>query len=122
MKKINLEKFADGALAEKFNIGFKDVLENIADINTESKKKRKLIVELTFDPDEERELSSVDIAVKTKLAPNKSANTKLMIGVDDGGQVIASEFKKQVQGQQYMKVDEEGKVDTEGLKIIRGRG
>lgn len=111
-KHINLEEFAEGALAEKFNIGFEDVLENIADLNTDPKKKRKMTVELTFTPDEERELSLVDIIVKTKLVPNKTVSTKLLIG-SDGGEVIANEYKNQVKGQQHMK------VDTEGIKIVK---
>src|SRR5690554_2038454 len=104
---INLEKFAGGALAEKFNIGLKEVLENIADPNTEPKKKRKLTVELTFDPDEERELSIVDIIVKTKLVSPKSVATKILIDKDGKGGIIASEYKNQLKGQQYLTVDEE---------------
>lgn len=128
-KMINLEKFADGALAEKFNIGLKEVLENIADLNTDSKKKRKLTLELSFSPDEERELSMVDIAVKTKLIPSMSVGTKILIDKDGQGGVIASEYQNRLKGQQYIKVDEEtgevltgddhDKVDTEGIKLIK---
>ncbi|WP_257279280.1 hypothetical protein [Clostridium botulinum] len=38
-KMINLETFADGALAEKINMALKEVLENIADPNTDYKTK-----------------------------------------------------------------------------------
>lgn len=123
---IDLEKFAGGALTEKFNMGLREVLENISDLNTDAKKKRKMTVELTFSPDEERELSMVDIIVKTKLAPNMPVATKLLIDKDGNGGIIASEYGKQIKGQQYMKVDEEtgdvscGKdVDTNGIKLIK---
>lgn len=125
---INLEKFAGGALAEKFNMGLKEVLENIADPNTEAKKKRKLTIELTFNPDEERELSLVDILVKTKLEPSKAVATKILIDKDGKGGVIASEYNNQLKGQQYLKVDEdtgeiltddEGGVDIEGIKLVK---
>ncbi len=123
---INLEKFAGGALAEKFNIGLKEVLENIADPNTEAKKKRKLTVELTFNPDEERELSLVDILVKTKLEPPKAVATKILIDKDGQGGIIASEYNNQLRGQQYLKVDEDtgeiladDDVDMEGIKLVK---
>ncbi|MDB2123699.1 hypothetical protein [Clostridium paraputrificum] len=45
---INLESFADGALAEKVNIALKEVLANITDPNTEYKTKRKLTIDMTF--------------------------------------------------------------------------
>lgn len=124
---INLEKFAGGALAEKFNIALKEVLENIADPNTAAKAKRKLTVELTFTPDEERELSMVDIVVKTKLEPPKSVATKILIDKDGNGGIIASEYNNQIKGQQYMKIDEESgkitngsnEVDLKGIKLIK---
>lgn len=127
---INLEKFAEGALAEKFNTGLKEVLENIADPNTEAKKKRKMTVELTFNPDEERELSLVDIVVKTKLMPKKPIATKIMIDRDGNGGIVASEYKNQLKGQQYLKVDEETgeiltpeeeerSVDIKGIKLVK---
>lgn len=129
MEKIfDLEKFAGGALAEKFNIGLQEVLENIADPNTDPKKKRKLTLELSFEPDEERELSMVDIVVKTKLQPNMPVATKIIIDKDGEGGIVASEYKNQLKGQQHMKVDEETgeilqddkeDVDIEGIKLIK---
>jgi len=125
---INLEKFAGGALAEKFNVGLKEVLENIADPNTDARKKRKMTVELEFKSDEERELSMVDIVVKTKLAPNMPVATKIIIDKDGQGGIVASEYNNQVKGQRYMRVDEEtgeilqdddDKVDTRGIKILK---
>lgn len=124
---IDLEKFAGGALAEKFNIALKEVLENIADPNTAPKAKRKLTIELTFTPDEERELSLVDIVVKTKLEPQKGVATKILIDKDGNGGIIASEYNNQIKGQQYMKIDEESgkitndsnEVDLKGIKLIK---
>lgn len=126
---IDLEKFAGGALAEKFNMGLKEVLENIADPNTDPKKKRKLTLELSFEPDEERELSMVDIVVKTKLQPNMPVATKIIIDKDGEGGIVASEYKNQLRGQQHMKVDEETgeildddkdvDIDIEGIKLIK---
>lgn len=126
---INLEQFADGALAEKFNIALKEVLENIADPNTPFKTKRKLTIDLTFITDEERELSVVGIETKTKLAQPKGVATKIIIDRDGKGGVIASEYGKQIRGQRYMQVDEEtGEIlepsnnhdlDIKGIKLVK---
>lgn len=126
-KIINLEKFAGGALSEKFNIAYKEVLENILDPNTEHKIKRKLTLELSFKVTKDRELSMVDISTKTKLAPNAPTSTKILIDRDGNGGVIASEYEKQLAGQTYMKVDEETgelqtnekDVDIDGIKLVK---
>ena len=126
---INLESFADGALAEKVNMALKDVLENIKDPNTEYKLKRKLTLDLTFTVGEDRELTEVDIATKTKLAPTKPVNTRIIIGTDGKGGVLASEYKKQVPGQSVMRVDEETgeivttaeekEIDLDGIRLVK---
>ena len=127
-KMINLEKFAGGALAEKFNIALKEVLENISDPNTEFKTKRKLTLEFEFLASEDRELSIVAIAAKTKLAPTKSIATKILIDRDGNDGIIASEYNNQLKGQQYLEVDEETgeiidpnnrKIDIAGIKLVR---
>ena len=129
IKMINLETFAEGALAEKINMALKEVLGNIADPNTDFKKKRKLTLEMTFTSGEDRELAEVSILTKTKLAPNKPVATKIIIGTDGKGGILASEFKKQVPGQSTMRVDEETgevlttaeekEVDLTGIKLIK---
>lgn len=128
-KIIDLEKFADGALSEKFNTGLKEVLENIADPNTETKKKRKLMIELNFTPDDERELSMVDITVKTKLVPHTPVATKIIIDQDGQGGIVASEYQNRLKGQQYIRIDEETgevltddedrEIDIQGIKLIK---
>lgn len=127
--KIDLETFAGGALSERFNMAYQEVLENIMDPNTEFKIKRKVTLELSFKATEDRELSVIDISTKTKLAPNAPTSTKILIDRDGNGNVVASEYDKQYAGQQYMKVDEETgelltndssqTIDTEGIKLVR---
>ena len=132
-KMINLETLADGALAEKVNIALKEVLANIADPNTEWKTKRKLTVDITFQAQEDRELALLDIQTKTKLAPPKSVGTRIVIGTDGKGGIVASEFGKQIPGQSTMRVNEEtgevtttaeekeqeNVVDLEGIKLVK---
>lgn len=126
---INLESFVDGALAEKVNMALKEVLANITDPNTEYKTKRKLTIDMTFTAGEDRELTEVDIVAKTKLASAKPLNTRIIIGTDGKGGVLASEFKKQIPGQSAMRVDEstgeiittaeEKEIDLDGIRLVK---
>ena len=133
-KIINLETLAEGGLTEKVNMALREVLNNIADPNTDYKVKRKLTIDITFIPQEDRDLALLDIQTKTKLAPPKSIGTKIVIGTDGKGGVMASEFGKQIPGQSVMRVDEEtGEVlttaeekaaqeqqfNTEGIKLVK---
>lgn len=105
---ISLDKFAGGALVEKFNTAMNEVAENIYDPNTNIDVKRKLIIEITLKcTDEDRNLVGVEIATKTKLAPLKGSTTKILIDKDHlNGNILATEFKSQIFGQNYFVVDE----------------
>ena len=126
-KMINLETLVDGALAEKVNVALKEVLENIQDPNTDWKIKRGLTINIKFEAQEDRELALLDISTTTKLAPKKSVGTKIIIGTDGKGGVIASEFKKQIPGQSAMRETEDGEmtttaempVDLKGIKLVK---
>ena len=126
-KNINLQEFAGGALAERFNGALKEVLENLQDPNTSHTAKRKLTITLDFQTNEAREISSVDIVAKTKLVPAKAITTSLIMDINCEGEVIASEYKKQIVGQVAMTVDSEtGEVGSteeysnlEGLQIVK---
>ena len=48
---IDLNTFADGALAERFHQEFERVMENMADLNTDPKKARKIVLTLSFAGD-----------------------------------------------------------------------
>lgn len=120
-KVINFNDFAGGALAEQLNTELSKVLENIADPNTDAKTKRKVTLTLTFKPDEDRELSVVDIKTQAKLASPRPLSTKILIDRDlNTGKVVGAEYRKQVPGQVTMEIDEEtnDKALSE-LKIVK---
>jgi 5S rRNA maturation endonuclease (ribonuclease M5) len=129
--KFNLETLAGGAFTERVNQALKEVAENIVDPNTDHKFKRKVTIDLTFITKEDRDLTEVDIVAKTKLAPRTAVHTKILLDKDFDGEVIASEFRKQIPGQVYIKVDketgeilDEGKSDSEtadlkGLQLVK---
>lgn len=120
MNRVDIDKLAGGAVAERFNEAFKKVMENIADPNTDHKITRKVTLELTFAASEDRCLSQVSVTAKTKLAPQKSVATKFLIDRDMGsGEILATEFKNQIPGQTYIKVPYENpKVDESTGEII----
>lgn len=48
MSKVNLETFAGGALQEKFDRAFKEVVENMQDPNTSFKNKRVVTIKIAM--------------------------------------------------------------------------
>ncbi len=97
---INLDKFAGGALAERANQAITQVLENIKDPNTDHKTKRKVTLELTFETDLEREMTQVSVVAKVKIAPQSPVSSIILIDTDTEGEVLGTEFRKQIPGQQ----------------------
>lgn len=129
MSKVNLETFAGGALQEKFDDAMEKVLVNMTDPNTPWKNKRKIIVEVSFEQNEDRDDSTVNVSVVPKLAPVKPVSTRMAIGKDlETGEVFAEEYGSQCRGQ--MTLDDyqgqrnqvvDGKtVDTETGEIREG--
>lgn len=103
--KINLETLAGGAFAERTRQAVQEVMENIADPNTDYKTKRKVTIDITFTTAEDREVIECDAIAKVKLAPKLSVHAKFLLDKNLDGEVIASEFKKQIPGQTTMKVN-----------------
>ncbi|MEG2649229.1 MAG: replication terminator protein [Anaerovoracaceae bacterium] len=106
-KRINLESFMEGGFSERINEGIEEVSQNIADLNTDWKKKREITIKVVFETNEARELTNVTVECKPKLVPKKPIKTSIVIDKTMQGQVLVSEFKKQIPGQGYMKVDDE---------------
>lgn len=67
---INLSEFNNGAVQEKFERALAEVVSNISNPNTDSKKKRKITITLTMAPiNDNRDTLATDVEVKTALAP-----------------------------------------------------
>lgn len=91
---FDLTTIADGAAAERVNLEFQKLIENIADPNTDAKKVRKLQINISFTADEARDIASVSVQAKSTLAPAKSVETKIMLDRDMRGQVVAAELRQ----------------------------
>lgn len=120
MKQVNLEKFAGGALSQQVSRAINQAMRNMQDVNTPSKDKRKVLVELTFEQDEKREDVQVLINVKTKLASTIPSKTKFYVGKDlDTGEVNFQEYgnKDTMKGQMEMN-QETGQIEEVGPKNV----
>lgn len=107
---FNLSSIADGGLQEKVDRALAKVAENILDPNTDATKKRKVTVNITLAPNEDRYSVSVSTDVKTMLAPETGVGTTLLVGKDHG-KPVANELKSGAVGQTY--IDDEGKQRTD---------
>lgn len=100
MQSVNLETFAGGALQEKFDDAMEKVLLNMMDPNTPWKNKREITVKVTFEQNEDRTDTTVNVAVVPKLAPVKPIGTRMAIGKNlKTGDVFAEEYGTQLRGQ-----------------------
>lgn len=113
---INLNSLAEGAVAERVGIELQKLAANVMDRNTEWKKARKLTLTITIKPNEKREIGSVDIDVKTTLAPAMGVSTTIIFGMDNAGNAHAAEL---VSGQKdQMMIDNDGDLaDDRGNKV-----
>lgn len=117
MGQVDLSNFANGAVAERFNIELQKVLENIADPNTDPKKARKLQLNITLKGNENRDVASVGVQAKSTLSPARDIETSIVLDVDSTGSVVGSELKSGIKGQTF--IDDNGEVrDDKGNEII----
>ena len=116
---ISLQDVAGGALQEKANQAFAQVMKNMQDPNTPWKNKRKINICLTFEQNEDRTDCTCDISVDTKLAAVKPVSTKFCTEKDlSTGEIYAQEYGPGIRGQmsfEDMEQSTEGKtVEVEG--------
>jgi len=94
---VTLTTLLDGAAVELFQFELDRVLRNIENENTDPKAARKIVVEVTFLPDDDRGAGYVDVKVNGKLAAIRSDQKRVYFGRDHN-QPVAREFDpKQIQ-------------------------
>jgi hypothetical protein len=87
----NVLNMGQGAIAEAAQIAFQQILENINDPNTSALAKRKMTLELTFAPvDDRRREFRISVVATSKLAPNVPTVTTIFVG-RRGGKLAAEE-------------------------------
>ncbi|WP_163583308.1 replication terminator protein [Gracilibacillus saliphilus] len=113
---VDLNAFANGEVAARFNYELQQLLENIADPNTDHKKARKLTMTLTLKPNEAREIVDTSIQVKSSPAPRKDVGSVILIDRDETGKTVGAELKSGTKGQTYL--DDDGTVKDDKGEVI----
>jgi hypothetical protein len=68
-EQVNLSNLCGGAVEEVFQRELAEILNNIGDINTDPEAKRKITLEFTLQPFEDRSGAQVTFACKSKVVP-----------------------------------------------------
>lgn len=102
---LNLDQLAQGGLQELFDMNVKKIFENIQDLNTEAKIKRKMTITLEFTPDDNRGAISMHSLVKLALAPTIGVGTTILAGVNSNGEIEANELQSSAPGQTFLDME-----------------
>jgi len=81
---VGLDNLGKGAALVLFDGELRKVLDNIADVNTMPKAKRKITLEVTFMPTDDRQMGQVAIDCKAKLAARRGESTAVFFAIVDG--------------------------------------
>lgn len=113
---VNLNEFAEGALAARFNEELQKVLDNIADPNTEPHKVRTITVQVKIHGDDSRDIVNASVLAKSKLLHAKEVETKIMMDADRMGNVVGKELRSGIKNQMF--IDPDGDVaQDDGEKV-----
>lgn len=97
--KSSLLQFAKGAIQERVDYEVARVVDNILDMNTEAKAKRKVVLTVEMVPDDDRQVVKIAASAKSTLAPVTPIGTSLVITADGNGEMVLAEIVPQVPGQ-----------------------
>lgn len=95
----SLLQMAKGAIQERVDYEVTRVVDNLLDMNTEAKAKRKVVLTITMATDDDRRVVKVEASAKSTLAPVTPIGTSLVITADGNGEMMLAEIIPQVPGQ-----------------------
>lgn len=98
-QKASILDMAKGAIMERVDYEMGRVIQNILDPNTDPKKARKIVVELTFVPSSDRSFIQVGAVAKSKLESTTMIQTSLSTYTPMDGQPQFIENTAQAAGQ-----------------------
>lgn len=118
----DLNKFMNGALAEKMELAMVEVAENILDPNYPAKGKRKITATITFDPDEQRDIAKATLEVRTTLAARKPMEQRVLFNRDRAGKANMAELNSADPNQLEIGVNDEGTTEIKsntGMDLLQ---
>lgn len=89
MEKISLTNINHGYAVAMFDSELEKVLANIQDDRTDATAKRKIVLSITFTPDEDRKIGVTTIGCNSKLAPVTPKKNGVYFGTDENGKLAA---------------------------------
>ena len=95
-------QMAKGAIQERVDYEVSRVIDNILDMNTDPKAKRKVVLTIELKPDEGRQVITMNASAKSTLAPTTPIASSLVITSDSKGETMVAEIVPQVPGQMNM--------------------
>lgn len=98
-QRSSLLQMAKGAIQERVDYEVSRVVDNILDMNTEAKVKRKVTLTIVMVPDDDRQVVKIEASAKSTLAPVVPVGTSLVITADGNGEMMLAEIVPQVPGQ-----------------------
>ena len=108
--KVELSNLCGGAVPELFQRELDNVLANVVDPNTSATAARKITLEVTFKPKEDREYGEVTIKAKSALAAVKEVVQPIFFGKDG---------RRDAAFQSNPKVDGIFDVAAPGIKAVK---
>lgn len=81
---LNLGTIGNGAAYELFERELARILQNVRDPNTNPTKKRKMNLEFTFEPYNDRSGCAIEITVKSTLCATTGVNATMYISKVEG--------------------------------------
>lgn len=117
MNKKSILDMAMGAIKERVDSDMGKIIDNILDPTTYPTAKRKLQLEMVFQPDSDRAAIVVSVTTKSKLAPSTAVRTSLYVSnFPPNGDISIVEMPAQVPGQ--IALDEPDQEEPAVLKIV----
>lgn len=69
VRKVTLENICGGGLPEVFQRELADVMKNIADVNTDAEKPRRITMTLDIQPGPDRQNCAIRLGITSKMMP-----------------------------------------------------
>lgn len=97
--RVSVLQMAKGAIQERVDYEVSKVVDNILDVNTEPTAKRKNVLTIELQPDENRMAIKMKASAKSTLAPTMPVGNTFAITSDGNGEMVITEIVPQVPGQ-----------------------
>jgi hypothetical protein len=81
---VDLNELANGALKEKFEVAWEELIENCLDPNVATKNARTLTIKITVKPNGDRNLFATTAQVSTSLPALNAIETSISVGTLNG--------------------------------------